>query len=185
MTARGTGTASTGDTTPSPTSSRRRTRLTTTPSAGSTRRSRTPATRTASSTPVRPASGRPAFAGRTCDRPPGAGTQRRGLLNQRKRSMSLQENIDQAGSPLALLTARSVDVSGVFPYPPVYTNWRDEQRAWDQTALLLDQSFHMSDLFISGPDVRRLLSHTSINSYRNLRAGSAKQYVAVNHDGYV
>jgi vanillate/3-O-methylgallate O-demethylase len=99
--------------------------------------------------------------------------------------MSLQENIDQAGSPLALLTAGSVDVSNVFPYPPEYTNWRDEQRAWAQTAVLLNQSFHMSDLFISGPDVRRLLSDTSVNSYRNFRAGAAKQYIAVNHEGYL
>lgn len=99
--------------------------------------------------------------------------------------MSLQDNIDQAGSALALLTARSADVSTVFPYPPEYTSWQDEQRAWGETALMFDQSLHMSDMFMSGPDVRRLLSDTSVNSYRNFRAGVAKQYVAVNPEGYL
>ncbi len=97
--------------------------------------------------------------------------------------MSLQENIDAAGGALALLRARSVDVGGVFPYPAEHTNWRDEQRAWATTAVLLDQSFHMSDLFISGPDTVRLLSDTSVNSYANLLQGVAKQYVAVNDEG--
>lgn len=97
--------------------------------------------------------------------------------------MSLQTNIDRAGGALQLLTQTSVDVRGIFPYPAEHTNWRDEQRAWNDTAVLLNQSFHMSDLFVSGQDVARLLSDTSVNSFENFRAGIAKQYIAVNDQG--
>ncbi len=97
--------------------------------------------------------------------------------------MSLQDNIDAAGGPLELLTQRSTDVSQVFPYPDVHTNWRDEQRAWATTAVLLNQSFHMADLFLSGPDTARLLSETAVNSFANFRAGIAKQYLPVNDEG--
>ena len=41
--------------------------------------------------------------------------------------------------------------SGPNPYPVVqseYTNWRDEQRAWQQTAVLFDQSYHMTDITV-------------------------------------
>jgi glycine cleavage system aminomethyltransferase T len=44
----------------------------------------------------------------------------------------------------------------VYPYPPAYTNWRDEQRAWHDTAVLFDQSYHMVDLYIKGPDTFRV-----------------------------
>lgn len=97
--------------------------------------------------------------------------------------MSLQENINKNGSPLAML--RSTPAGHPFPYPMEYENWRDEQRAWHDTAILFDQSFHMSDLYIKGPDIKRLLEATSTNSYANLEAGRAKQFLAVNHEGYV
>jgi len=97
--------------------------------------------------------------------------------------MSLQDNIDRAGGPLALLRGNNFDVRGAFAYPAEHTNWREEQRAWKDTAVLFNQTFHMLDLYISGPDVVRLLSDTAINSFANFRAGIAKQYVAVNDEG--
>ncbi|WP_417564771.1 aminomethyl transferase family protein [Microbacterium sp.] len=97
--------------------------------------------------------------------------------------MSLQDNIDAAGDALALLRGNNFDVRGAFAYPAEHTNWREEQRAWTTTAVLFNQTFHMLDLYISGPDVVRLLSDTAINSFANFRAGIAKQYVAVNDEG--
>ncbi|MDF3311141.1 hypothetical protein P3H15_39775 [Rhodococcus sp. T2V] len=101
--------------------------------------------------------------------------------------MSLQDRIDEYGSPLSLLFKNSPPWSrnDTFPfYPVIHTNWRDEQRAWTETAVLFNQSFHMPDLFISGPDTVRLLQETSVNSYKNFRLGLAKQYLAVNEEGY-
>jgi glycine cleavage system aminomethyltransferase T len=73
----------------------------------------------------------------------------------------------------------------VFPVPPEFSNWRDETEAWNNTAVLLDQSHHMTDLYIEGPDTIRLLSETGINNFRNFGRNKAKQFVACNHDGYV
>lgn len=97
--------------------------------------------------------------------------------------MSMQDDIDQAGGALNMIRALNLDVRTAFPYPAQWTNWRDEQRAWATTTVLFNQSYHMADIFISGPDTLKLLSDTSVNSYANFRPGIAKQYVAVTDDG--
>jgi len=73
----------------------------------------------------------------------------------------------------------------VFPVTPEFSNWRSEQRAWRETVALLDQSHHMTDLFISGPDALRLLGYVGVNSFASFGPGRAKQFVAVNHEGYL
>ncbi|HEV7715256.1 MAG TPA: hypothetical protein VGO53_06660, partial [Steroidobacteraceae bacterium] len=78
--------------------------------------------------------------------------------------------------------------SGPNPYPvvmPEYTNWRDEQRAWQQTAVLFNQSYHMTDMYVSGPDAFKLLESLGINSFKGFEVNKAKQYVPVTWDGYV
>ena len=77
---------------------------------------------------------------------------------------------------------------GAYVYPvvaPEFSNWRDEQRAWQKTCVLFDQSHHMVDLFISGPDAIKLLSHLTINTFKNFQVNRAKQMVPCSHDGYV
>jgi vanillate/3-O-methylgallate O-demethylase len=77
---------------------------------------------------------------------------------------------------------------GPYVYPMVpseFSNWRDEQRAWRQTCALFDQSHHMTDLTIEGPDVIRLLSELGVNSFATFQVNKAKQFVACNPDGYV
>ncbi|NYE18286.1 aminomethyl transferase family protein [Microbacterium immunditiarum] len=63
------------------------------------------------------------------------------------------------------------------------TNWRDEQRSWRESAILFDQSHHMPELLVSGPDAKRLLSHIGVNSLANLEPGRAKQFIGVNPRG--
>src|SRR5690625_926445 len=98
--------------------------------------------------------------------------------------MSLQKMLDAFPSPIDAL-AKPLAQGPIFPYPQVHSNWRDEQRAWTQTATLFNQSWHMHDLYIAGPDAKRLLSDTSVNSYATFKGGQAKQYLAVAPDGYV
>ncbi|MFE8266138.1 hypothetical protein RKR90_23305, partial [Salmonella enterica subsp. enterica serovar Typhimurium] len=43
----------------------------------------------------------------------------------------------------------------------------------------------MTDLYIEGPDVKRLLSDLGINSFEGFTKDKAKQFVACNPDGYV
>jgi vanillate/3-O-methylgallate O-demethylase len=98
---------------------------------------------------------------------------------------SLEDAIAAAASPVDL--ARNSQI-GPYVYPAVpaeFTNWREEQVAWRETAALFDQSHHMTDLYIEGPDVIRLLSELGINTFSNAAVDKAKQFVAVNPDGFV
>lgn len=97
---------------------------------------------------------------------------------------SLQDRIDEAGGPLALLR---LPRSGIFPFPirSEFTNWRDEQESWYRSAVLFDQSEHMTDLTIEGADTHRLLSELAVNSFNGFGPAKAKQIVLCNHDGYV
>ena len=77
---------------------------------------------------------------------------------------------------------------GPYAFPVVrseFTNWRDEQRAWRESCALFDQSHHMTDLYVEGPDALKLFSDLGVNSFKNFKVNQAKQFVACNHDGYV
>lgn len=97
---------------------------------------------------------------------------------------SLEAKLSQYPSPVEML--RHAQVGGYqFPFPGEYTNWRDEQEAWQKSVVLFDQSFHMTDVYFEGPDVRRLLSDVGVNTLKNFAANKAKQIVACNYDGHV
>ena len=51
--------------------------------------------------------------------------------------------------------------------------------------MLFDQSHHMAELMIEGPDALRMLSHLAINSFANFPVDRAKQFVPCSHDGHV
>lgn len=97
---------------------------------------------------------------------------------------SLEDALKVAGNPVDFL--RNSQYPPVeFPVRPEFTNWREEQEAWRKTCALLDQSQHMDDLFLSGPDALRLLSEHSVNTYANFSPGSAKQFIVTNSQGYM
>lgn len=98
---------------------------------------------------------------------------------------SLEDKLQSVNNPVDMLRNSPV---GAYVYPvvaPEFSNWRDEQLAWRQTAVLFDQSHHMVNLFISGPDALKLLSDTSINSFANFSVNKAKQCVPVTPYGHV
>jgi vanillate/3-O-methylgallate O-demethylase len=77
---------------------------------------------------------------------------------------------------------------GAYVYPVVpseFTNWRSEQRAWRETAVLFDQSHHMAEILVTGPEAFKLLQYLAINSFDKFVPGKAKQFVPCSHDGYV
>jgi glycine cleavage system aminomethyltransferase T len=69
--------------------------------------------------------------------------------------------------------------------PPEFTNWRDEQRAWRETAVLFDQSHHMPEMLLRGPGAFRLLERLGINSLANFTTDRAKHFVACTPRGHV
>ena len=98
---------------------------------------------------------------------------------------SLEDLLQTVGSPVELLRNSQIGPYAFPVVPAEFTNWRDEQRAWRETCALFDQSHHMTDLYIEGPDAIKLLSDLGVNSFKNFKVNKAKQFVACNHDGYV
>ncbi len=95
------------------------------------------------------------------------------------------EDLLQTVNPVELLRSSQ---EGAYVYPVVpteFTNWRTEQRAWTQTCVLYDQSHHMANLYVKGPDALKLISHLGINTFQSFPLNRAKQFVPVSYDGYV
>ncbi|WP_428099917.1 vanillate/3-O-methylgallate O-demethylase [Candidatus Rariloculus sp.] len=98
---------------------------------------------------------------------------------------SLEDLLQTVDSPVELLRNSQIGPYAFPVVPPEFTNWRDEQRAWQETSALFDQSHHMTDMYIEGPDALKLLSDLGINTVRNFAVDKAKQFVACNYDGHV
>jgi vanillate/3-O-methylgallate O-demethylase len=101
-----------------------------------------------------------------------------------------EETLDQkivraGGNPARMLRGNP---AGYVPFPvlkPEYTSWQEEQEAWKKTAVLYDQSWHMTDVYFEGPGVKQLLSDVAVNSFATFGAGKAKQLVCCDDDGYL
>jgi vanillate/3-O-methylgallate O-demethylase len=95
---------------------------------------------------------------------------------------SLQDRLDSAGSPVRMLRDSR---AGRFksPYPDEYTNWQDEQVSWTRTAVLFDQSHHMTDVYFRGPDTGRLMAEHATNSFATWGPGKAKHLIVCAPDG--
>ena len=98
---------------------------------------------------------------------------------------NLQEAIQAAKNPVNMLRNSQIGPYAFPVVPSEFTNWRDEQRSWRETCALFDQSHHMTDLYVEGPDALKVFADLGINTFNNFRVDTAKQFVACNHDGYV
>jgi glycine cleavage system aminomethyltransferase T len=98
---------------------------------------------------------------------------------------SLEQLLAIAASPVDLLRNAQAGPN-VYPgVPAEFSNWRDEQRAWQETCVLYNQTYHMAELMVEGPDALKLLSGLGVNSFATFVPGKAKQFVPCTPDGYV
>jgi vanillate/3-O-methylgallate O-demethylase len=98
---------------------------------------------------------------------------------------SLESLLQSAGNTVSLLRNSQV---GAYVYPVVpneFSNWRSEQHGWRETAVLFDQSHHMAEITVTGPDAVKMLSTLTINSFAGFAPNKAKQMVPCSYDGYV
>ena len=98
---------------------------------------------------------------------------------------SLSSFIAQHTNPVEMLRNSKI---GMYVYPvvaPEFTNWRDEQGAWRDHAVLFDQSHHMDELIVEGPDAEAFLSYVGINGFSNFDLNRAKHFVPVTPAGHV
>ncbi len=98
---------------------------------------------------------------------------------------NLSAVIKAHGSPVKLLRNSKI---GMYVYPVVaaeFTNWRSEQVAWRKSAVLFDQTHHMDELIVEGPDAATFLEQVGVNSFANFDLNRAKHFVPVTPAGYV
>ncbi|GGA64759.1 glycine cleavage system protein T [Pseudoclavibacter endophyticus] len=96
---------------------------------------------------------------------------------------SVADVIAAAGNPVTALRGAPFPAMSFLQWEQ--TNWQHEQYLWRETAAFLDQSHHMVDLFVEGPDALRLFSELGVNSFANFGPGKAKQFVAAAPDGHL
>lgn len=97
---------------------------------------------------------------------------------------SLEQKIRRIGDPVTMLR-NSPAGHYEFPIPDELSNWGDEQAAWKNTAVLFDQSFHMTDVYFRGSRLKEFFSGIAVNGFATFGPDKAKQLVTVNPDGYV
>ncbi len=98
---------------------------------------------------------------------------------------SLEQVLEAADNPVDLLRNSQIGPYAFPVVPAEFTNWRDEQRAWRESCALFDQSHHMTDLYLDGPDAEAVLSGLAINGFAGFEPDRAKHFVACNPDGFV
>ena len=97
---------------------------------------------------------------------------------------SLEAALKAAGNPVHLLRNSQI---GAYVYPVVpteFTNWRDEQRAWRETACCSTSRTTWSKS-LSRAGCAQAVSYLAINSFANFPVNKAKQMVPCSYDGYV
>ncbi|MBD3729634.1 MAG: aminomethyl transferase family protein [Sphingomonadales bacterium] len=100
-------------------------------------------------------------------------------------TQTLQQKLDAAGDLVHFLRNQQVGPN-VYPgVPAEFSNWRSEQNAWATKAVLFNQSYHMVELDVKGPDAFKLLEYLGINSFKGFVVDKAKQWVPVTAEGYV
>jgi len=98
---------------------------------------------------------------------------------------NLTTAISNFANPVEMLRSSKI---GMYVYPvvaPEFSNWRDEQRAWRDSAVLFDQTHHMDELTVEGPQAEAFLAHTGINDFANFGLNRAKHFVPVTPAGHV
>ncbi len=98
---------------------------------------------------------------------------------------NLEGLLQRVGNPVKMLRNSRI---GAYVYPVVpyeFSNWRDEQRAWRETAVLFDQSHHMANIYVEGPNALKMLSHLGTNSFAKFPVNRAKQFAPCTYDGFL
>lgn len=98
---------------------------------------------------------------------------------------SLEQQLSEWESPAKMVQNSPYGEGFEFPVKRQWTNIIDELESWRKTATLFDQSQHMMELYVKGPDLRKLLNRAAVNNFDEFGRDKAKQIVSVNEDGYL
>lgn len=96
---------------------------------------------------------------------------------------NLEQKISAEGGVLNMLRGSALG-HVIFPgIPPEFTNWRDEQSAWQHSVVMFEQSFHMTELHLRGADALKFITYFATNKLSDLHPMRAKQLVMVDQSG--
>lgn len=96
---------------------------------------------------------------------------------------SLEMAIQRTGSAVDLLRNSQRRAFSHGTVSGQFTNWQKEVNSWRDAVGFMDQSHHMVDHYVKGPDAFKLLRQLAVNSFENFEPGMAKQFVACAPDG--
>lgn len=71
-------------------------------------------------------------------------------------------------------------------YQEEHTNWIEEQRAWQENCILMDQSYHLANYYIEGPDALQVNADVGLHDFTKLQGEdtpSAKQHPVCSPEG--
>jgi vanillate/3-O-methylgallate O-demethylase len=97
---------------------------------------------------------------------------------------SMEAAIQRSGSAVQFLRNVAAPATSHGYVRSEFTNWRDESRSWRTSCAFLDQSHHMTNLYLEGAAALELLGRLGVNSFENFGPNKAKQFVCVNDEGY-
>ena len=89
---------------------------------------------------------------------------------------NLEQLLKTSGNIVSMLRNSQI---GAYIYPVVpgeFGNWRTEQAAWRESAVLFDQTHHMAEITIKGPDAVKLCSLLTINSFKGFEPGRPSRW---------
>ncbi|MFB6096686.1 MAG: aminomethyl transferase family protein [Haloferacaceae archaeon] len=103
---------------------------------------------------------------------------------------SLQDVVDGSDNLARRFRETDVERGDVHfsVYQDEYTNWIEEQRAWRETCILMDQSYHLANYYFEGPDALKLNADLGIRDFEALADEEppvAKTHPIPNPDGYL
>lgn len=98
---------------------------------------------------------------------------------------SLEEKINLVGNAVEMLRNGNIGKHVHAGVKAEFSTWMEEQQAWREGAVLFDQSHHMTDVCLRGPDALKLLSDTGVNTFNNFKVNAAKQYICCSYNGYI
>jgi vanillate/3-O-methylgallate O-demethylase len=113
-----------------------------------------------------------------------------GLLASCMTDRTLEEVLQSTDSVVQTFRETDIDRGNVHfsVYPQEHTTWIEEQRAWRETCILMDQSYHLANYYLEGPEALSLNAALGINRFDDWEVGElprAKQHPVVNPDGYI
>ncbi|MCW2406908.1 vanillate/3-O-methylgallate O-demethylase [Sphingobium sp. B1D7B] len=108
---------------------------------------------------------------------------------------SLQDLLNSRGSAVEMLRNKRPEThapahAAMAPQPMIpivpqeFSTWDQEQEAWRNAVVLYDQTHHMTDLYITGPDAVKLLTAIGTNNPKNFSVGRGNQLILCNAEGY-